>query len=121
MIKVKMQIAINTVKLAVKLAEELAPRYIMPIIKNNEIILDDSLVKDSLSIEEVLPHIRVGLEEAKIKYRRIYVRDDEIYVEDEGSGGGVLSEPPLLFCPFCGYSTEYEEVYWIHVKSHGII
>jgi hypothetical protein len=120
LIKIKLNRQENTVNLAARLAEELALIEVIPIIKNNEIILDDSSSSKTLSIEEALLYIRRSLEKSKTKYRYIYVKGETIHVEDIESGEK-LSEPPLLFCPFCGYATQYEEVYWIHVKSHGVI
>ncbi|MEN2974627.1 MAG: hypothetical protein ABDH32_03495 [Candidatus Caldarchaeales archaeon] len=121
MIKIKMIMEENAVKLAVKLSEKLALRNIIPIIKNREVLLDDSSIEDSINIHEALYYIRASLQDAEIRYRRLYVKDGTVYVEDEEAGGGVVDEPPLLFCPLCGYTTIYEEVYWIHVKSHGIV
>ena len=120
MIKIKLNRQENIVNLAASLAEELASIEVIPIIKNNEVILDDSSLSKTLSIEEALLFVRRSLEKSKTKYRCIYVKGETIYVEDVESGEKV-SEPPLLFCPFCGYATQYEEVYWIHVKSHGVI
>lgn len=120
MIKIRLRKHENTINLAASMAEELASLEIIPIIKNNEIVLDDSSSSGSLSIEEALQHVRRSLDRSKTKYRYIYVKEKTIYVEDL-EGGERISEPPLLFCPFCGYVTQYEEVYWIHVKSHGVI
>lgn len=110
----------NTINLAARLAEELSSIEIMPVIKNNEIILDDTSSSKSLSIEEALQYVRNSLEKSRIDYRCIYFKEETIYVEDS-EGHEKITEPPLYFCPFCGYSTQYEEVYWIHVKSHGVI
>lgn len=75
MIKIKLNRQENTVNLAASLAEELASIEVIPIIKNNEIILDDSSLGKTLSIEEALPFIRRSLERSKTKYRCIYVKD----------------------------------------------
>lgn len=120
MIKIKLNRQENTINLAASLAEELGSLEVFPIIKNNEIVLDDSSSSRILSIEEALPYIRRSLEKSKTKYRYIHVKGETIYIEDVESGEKI-SEPPLLFCPFCGYATQYEEIYWIHVKSHGVI
>lgn len=120
MIKIKLRRQENTVNLAAGIAEELASLEVVPIIKNNEIMLDDSSSKRTVSVEEALSYVRRSLEKSRTKYRYLYVKGETIYVEDL-EGEEKTSEPPLLFCPFCGYVTQYEEIYWIHVKSHGVI
>ncbi len=121
MIKIRLRNQVNTVNLAASLAEELSSIEVMPIIKNNnEIILDDTSTSKSLSVEEALQYVRSSLEKSKIDYRCIYFKEQTIYIEDS-EGREKITEPPFFFCPFCGYSTPYEEVYWIHVKSHGVI
>jgi len=119
-IKIKMNFQANVEKLAVKLAEELAPTSIIPLIRVCEIVLDDTSSETSLSIEEALGYVRKSLESIGLRYRRIYVKNDCIFINDCESGDERV-EIPLLFCPFCGFSTPYEEVYWIHVKSHGAL
>ncbi|MEM1584424.1 MAG: hypothetical protein QXF28_07820 [Nitrososphaerota archaeon] len=120
MIKIRLRKNENTINLAASMAEELVPLEIVPIIKNNEIVLDDSSSSRPLSVEEALQYVRRSLERLKTKYRYIYVKRETICVEDL-EGEEKKYEPPLLFCPFCGYVTQYEEIYWIHVKSHGVI
>lgn len=120
MIKVKLKDQMNAINLAARLAAELSFIGVLPIIKKDEIILDDSSSSKALSIEEALQHIRNSLEKSRIDYGCIYFKGGTIYVEDF-KGRQEVSEPPLFFCPFCGYSTPYEEIYWIHVKSHGVV
>lgn len=117
-----MRSAENAARLAVELAEFMAPRAVFPIIRENEIILDDSCADFRLSLEEALHAVRECLNSSRIRYRRVYVEREAVKVDDLGGPSErPAPDPPLLLCPHCGYSTLYEDVYWVHVKSHGIL
>lgn len=121
MIRVRLRAEANALKLAAKLSEELAPRGILPVINGSDVILDDTDSEAGLTPEEALPILRKSLKDAEIPYRFISVKGGEITVEDEGGGrrrpeGG--APKGLLTCPHCGFTTPYEEEYWVHLKIH---
>lgn len=120
LIQVRLRAERNAVKLAAALAELLAPKGIMPVIKRNLVVLDDTGSELKLTPHEALPIVRTSLQEAKIHYKLIMVRDEEIEVMDEESreGGETEKAPKLYVCPHCGFTTPYEEEYWVHLKIH---
>ncbi len=118
-IKVRVGGEKGAVQLASYLAEELAPRGIMPIIKGGTVILDDSSSGSSLSPEECADMVRRAAEKAGMRYRAILIRDDEVVIVG-GELGPVAEEgrPRLFICPHCSFITPYEEEYWVHLKIH---
>jgi len=120
LIQVRLRVERNAVRLAAALGELLAPRGVMPVIKRSLVVLDDSGSELRLTLHEALPIVRTSLQRAGIPYKLITVKDGEIEVIDEESGEGGEAEkaPKLYVCPHCGFTTPYEEEYWVHLKIH---
>lgn len=118
MIKVRLRSEGNAVKLAASLAELLAPKGVLPVIKGSLVALDDTCSKLRLTSEESLPIVRRALDAAHIRYKLILIKGEEIDVEDEGGEESPERPPRLLICPHCGFTTIYEEEYWVHLKIH---
>ena len=117
MIRIRLNWEENATKLAASLMENLAEKAIIPVIKNREIVLDDSSAVKKLEIGELYDLLVKSLREGGISYEEITLSEEEIIVNDlkprEGKAG-----PRIYICPHCGFITPYEEEFWNHVKIH---
>ena len=117
MIRIRLNWEENATKLAASLMESLIERAIIPILKNKEIILDDSSAMKKLKTGELYDLLIKSLREGGISYENITLSEEEIIVNDLKPREG-KTEPKIYICPHCGFITPYEEEFWNHVKIH---
>ncbi len=121
MIRVRVGLEEAATRLASHLAEELAPRGIMPVIKGGTVILDDSSSATTLSIEECAEMVRRAAVKAGIRYRSLLIKGEELILVGGELRPREREEAPKLFtCPHCSFITPYEEEYWVHLKTHYV-
>ena len=98
----------------------------MALVKDTKIVLDT--ISGKVSIDEVLVLVRDFVKKRKEAQSYSVESDgDEIIVHTPDplarSRGrrdtGQLLPPNLLKCPFCSFVTPYQELYNVHVRSHG--
>jgi hypothetical protein len=95
------------------------------LVKGEEIVLDE------ISSEKVGPEEVEAVVQAFVSRRKdaefysterdsahIVVHSSDPLARGRGRKGGQLP-PNLLQCPFCSFVTPYQEMYAIHVRSHG--
>lgn len=98
-----------------------------------------AMVKDAKVVVDELarlsPAAVVGLVRAFVAKRKdpghysIEARGDRIEVHTPDplarprgrKDTGQLLPPNLLKCPFCGFVTQYQELYDVHFRSHGFV
>ncbi len=98
------------------------------IVKDDKIVLD--VISSSVDVAEVINVVRIYI--SKRKDARLYsveAEGDDIIVHTPDPlsrsrgrrDSGQMLPPNLLKCPFsgCGFVTPYQELYAVHVRSHG--
>ena len=98
----------------------------MALVKDTKIVLD--VISGEVSTRDVLALVRNYVARRKDAQNfSVDTKGDEIIVHTPDplarSRGrrdtGQLLPPNLLQCPFCSFVTPYQELYNIHVRSHG--
>jgi len=92
----------------------------MPLLKDSQIVIDDTSSNPPLTISEVMILTLRSLSEAGINFEKYSVAGEEISIEDEEPSPHSKRGPKLFICPHCGFVTPYEEEYWVHLKIHYV-
>lgn len=100
------------------MCEEIIARGAMPLLKDNQIIVDDTSSHPPMTTSELAALTLKLLAKSEIEFEGYRVSGEEIVVEDREprfSEDGALK---IFICPHCGFTTSYEEEYWAHTKIH---
>ena len=98
----------------------------MALVRDTEIVIDT--FSETVSSSEVFALVRAFVSKRRgAEYYSVESNGDEIIVHTPDplarSRGrrdtGQLLPPNLQKCPFCSFVTPYQELYNIHVRSHG--
>ena len=100
----------------------------MAVVKDTEIVIDTisgkfsvsdvlALVNDFVSRRREARNYSVGSEGDEI----IVHTPDPLARSRGRRDTGQLLPPNLLKCPFCNFVTPYQELYNVHVRSHGFV
>jgi len=115
--------------LEVELASYFSERLkgVLPLVKRRKVVFDETSSGRGLTTTEVVDVLKSFLAARSLsRDYEIALERDEITLRAQKPSparkfkGGHRPPPNLHICPHCGYVTPYEDVYWIHVKTHYV-
>ncbi|MCX8187730.1 MAG: hypothetical protein N3F65_03875 [Nitrososphaeria archaeon] len=93
-------------------------RGAIPLLKGPQIIIDDTSSNPPITMAEITSLALKFLTESGIKFEKYSMAGKEVVIEDEEPRPRGESGPRIFICPHCGFTTIYEEEYWVHLKIH---